>query len=206
MKTRYTEEKEFMLLPKLLLEDNEKIKQLKTIYKREIDYVDFLGPIESVFAYYYYYDNSELKDVDVEKAIKSVRTNWSENIDFFKNILEKELIGVISFTLQNAKRKITKHELFLILGYILWCIDNRKWMGDSQGYLNWICNFFHLFNKEEKKKFDEFYDKIGKKLGKSKKEIKVMKNEGEEDFEELPASEEALNIIDSEKFAEYENE
>jgi len=30
-----TEEKDFVLIPKLLLEDNEEIKKLKSIYQRE---------------------------------------------------------------------------------------------------------------------------------------------------------------------------
>lgn len=203
-KLSYTEEKDFIPLNKLLLEDSEEIKKIKSIYQREMEYVQFLGPIESFFAYYYYYDCPKLRDADVARAIKNVRTNWNKDLDFFKNIFEKEPMGVISFTLQNVKRKITRHELFLVLGYILWCIDNRRWIGDSRAYLNWICNFFHLFNKEEKRRFDKVYDQLGKKFGKSEEEIKIMKNE-KVDFE-FPATEIALNKLDSEKFAAYESQ
>ena len=202
-KLNYTEELKFIPLNKLFLEDTEEVKKIKSIYQREVEYIQFLGPIESFIAYYYYYDNPKLEDVDVKKAIINVRTNWNKDINFFKPIFEKELMGVISFTLQNAKRKITRHELFLVLGYILWSIDNRKITGDTKCYLNWICNFFHLFNKEEKKKFDNFYDRLGKKFGNTKEEIRVMKNEGKETNIKFPVTEEALNILDSEKFADY---
>ena len=204
---QFTKEKEFIPIKELILENNEEIKKIKTLFQREVEYVDFLGPIESFFAYFYL-DNPEIKDSDAEKAIKNIKMNYYKNISFFSNYLEKELIGAISQTLKtNAeikKRKITQHELFLVLNYILWSIDNRKHLGDSRAYLKWICNFFHLLDKEEKQKFDRFYDDYRKKMGLSKKDIQIMKNEIDEE-EEMPIRELVLSKIDSESYQENEN-
>ncbi len=202
METRYTEEKEFILLSKLILEDNEKIKKLKTIYQKEERYADFLGPIESFIAYYFYYDAPKLKDVDVIKAVRNIKSKWDKDISFFDKIFEKEMFGVISLTLRKNNRKITKHELFLILGYILWAVDNRKWMGDSRAYLKWLCDFFNLFDKDEKKAHHSEYDSLKDSLNIDEKKIKLMKGE-KADFEPL-AKDIALDRIDSAKFAEYD--
>ncbi len=203
---QFTKESEFIPIKELLAEDNEKIKEIKSLFQREVEYVSFLGPIESFFAYFYL-DNLDTKDSDIEKAIKNIKMNYYKLINDFNIYLEKELIGVISEILkQNIKhkRKITRHELFLVLNYILWSIDNRKHLGDKQAYLKWICNYFNILPSEEKKEFDKFYDDYGKKKGLSKKDISVLKNDIDED-EEIPINEAVLSKIDSEIFSENED-
>ena len=195
------DEDDFIPLTKLLLEDNEKAKSIKTIYQREVEYVEFLGPIEAFFAHYYYYGYPQLRDIDIIKAIKNVRDNYDKDISFFKTDLEKELIDAISSALQNASRKVTKHELFLVFGYILWCIDNRKHLGDPRAYLNWICNFFHLFKGEDKKKFMAQYQKYAQDKGLDKEQLKNLVS-GDGDYE-FDANDIALNNLDSQKFTEY---
>lgn len=202
-KLEFTKESEFVSLNKLVLEDNEKIKEIKSLYQREWGYASFLGPIESFIAYFYL-DNPKIKDKEVIKAIKNIKFNHNKDLNFFKEYFEREFIGAISRILQENKKKITRHELFLILRYILWCIDNRKWVGDSRAYLNWITNFFGLSSKEEKEKFNNFYKELGKKHGFSEEHVKLLKNE--ESKEELSAKEIALSKLDSEKFSNYEEE
>lgn len=205
-KLRYSEieESDFVPLNELLLEDTEEIKELKSLYQKEPEYSMFLGPIESFIAYYYYYDNPNLKDVQLVKVIRKIRSNFDKNLDFFNGDFEREFIGVISLVLKDSKRKITKHELYLVLKYILWCIDNRKHTGDPRGYLNWIANFFNLLNKEKKKDFDRFYEGYGERFGYSEEVVKTLK--GEEPSIELPANEEALSIFDSENFEDQNDE
>ena len=202
MNLSYTKDSEFKPLGELLLEDNEEIKELKSLYQREEEYLGFLGPIESFIAHFYL-DEPKLKDVDVIKSLRNVRSNYNKGLEFFKSDFERELLGIISFTLQNARKKITRHEFFLVLGHILWSLDNRKWVGDSRAYLSWIANFFGLLNNEEKKKFDNFYDALGKKHGISKEHIKLLKGGGGN--VEMSANELALSNLDSQKFANYED-
>ena len=204
-KSRYTEE-EFEPFDKFLLPDNNKIREIKTIYQREEDYIFFLQPIESFFAHYFHEDKPELKDVDVKKTVRKIKSNLNRNPDFFETEFEKELMCIISFALKNSPKKITKHELHLILGYILWCIDNRKWLNDSRAYLNWLCNFFKIFNQEEKQRFDEFYKKIGKEHGKTEDEIRVLKNESPINQVEIPVLDIVLDTNDSAKFSKYNKE
>lgn len=142
------EEGKFIPIINFVLEDNAEIKKLKSIYQKEEEYSTFLGPIESFIAYYFYYDDKKLKDVDVKKAIRNIVGNLDKNINFFKTNFEKELAGVIEFTLEEQNKKITKHELLLVLRYISWCIDNREWLNHSQAYLNWVCGFFGLSDQD----------------------------------------------------------
>lgn len=200
MTVRYTKENQFVLFPKLVLEDNEKIKKLKTIYQKEGEYADFLAPIESFIAYYFYYDAPKLKDVDVIKAVRNIKSNFDKDLKFFDNIFEKEMIGVISLTLRENNRKITKHELLLILGYILWSIDNRKWMGDSRAYLNWLCDFLHLFDSDEKKVHDSKYDFLGDFVGIDEERLKLMK--GKKSNFEPSVKDIVLSEVDSAKFGD----
>ena len=201
MESKFTKE-EFEPLDKFLLPDNDKMKEIKTIYHREIEYISFLQPIESFFAFYYYDYDPKLKDVDVKKAVRKVKSDLNKTPDFFDTEFEKELMHVISFALKKSTKKITKHELQLVLGYILWCIDNRNWVNDPRAYLNWLCNFFKIFNKEDKQKFDNFYEELGKEYGKTEEEIKLLKNEGDNP-PELSVSDIALAIPDSENFFKH---
>ncbi|MCX6750100.1 MAG: hypothetical protein NTZ83_01450 [Candidatus Pacearchaeota archaeon] len=192
------EENEFVPITNLVLEDNEEIKQLKSLFQKEVEYVDFLGPIESFIAYYFYYDNRKLKDVDVKKTIRNMRSNLNQNINFFKPGFEREMAGVIYIILRDTKRKITQHELLLVLRYILWSIDNREYLGDPRAYLNWICDFFKLLNKDEKKKLDYFYDKIGKTHNINEEKLQIIKNQ--DSNAKLSDEEIKWSKLDSENF------
>ena len=162
---------DFIPIKNLLLEDNPEIKKLKTIHKREVEYARILGPIESGIACYYL-DNPHITDYDVKQALKKFKDNYDNPLDkddaLLARIQEAASIGL-------QLKRLTKHELFLVIDYIIWCIDNRSWVPDERAYLNWICNFFDLLSKEEKEKFDLFYDNLGKVYGLTKKEIKRIK-------------------------------
>ena len=56
----------------------------------------------------------------------------SQNLDFFKEPLEKEIIIQLSLALQDTD---TMHrELYLSISYIIWSIDNRTWTGDNKSH------------------------------------------------------------------------
>lgn len=189
---------EFVSLGELLLPDNDKIKELKSIYGLEVEYLNFLGPIEFFIANYGL-ANSKLKDVEVVKALRNLRDNLDKNIDFFKNDLEYNLMMTINVSLQTNK-KITKHELLLIIRHILWAIDNRSWIENKRAYLNWIANFFHLLDEDQKLEFDRSYEKLREKYHFDDEKIKNLK--GDNLDYELSSGEIALSKIDSENFDE----
>lgn len=192
----------FIPLSELLLPDNEKIKELNSIYQREVEYLDFLGPIEFYIANYGI-NNSKLKDVDVVIALRNIRNHLDKDLGFFKNELEYNLVMTINASLQFG-RKITKHELTLVIKNILWAIDNRGWLEDKRAYIDWIANFFHLLDGEEKRKFDDKYENLGREYGLNKEKLKQIKGE-DTDFE-FTDDEAALSKLDSEDFEKNETE
>lgn len=193
--------REFIPLNKLLLEDNEEVKKIKTIYKKEEEYADILGPIEYSIADFYS-ESKKLKDKDVVKAIKNIRLNYYRDLDYFKKPIEKEILISISFALQ--EKRITRHEFLLVLGYILWCIDNRKWMNNPRAYLDWVLNFFGMMGKDEKEKFEKRFDELGEKFDIDKEKIEIMKG-SLKDFE-ISREDEEWSRKDSKRFAMYDDE
>ena len=191
---------EFVSLKDLLLPDDDKIKEIKSIYGKEVEYLNFLGPMEFFIANYGL-ANSKLKDVEVVKALRNLRDNLDKDIDFFRNDLEYNLMMTINVSLQSNK-KITKHELLLVIKHILWAIDNRSWMGDKRAYLNWIANFFHLLNEEQKLDFNRSYEKLKEKYSLDDEKIRALK--GDNLDYELSPNEIAIGKMDSENFDEKE--
>ncbi len=195
---------EFKPLKELLSQENGISNKIETIYQRELEYIEFLGPIEHFLAFSYLNDR-KLKDSDVIKALRNIKLNYEKDSSFFKNELEEGIMRTTSAALQYARKKITRHELFLVFSYIIWCIKNRDYLNDPRVYLKWLCNFFHMYNENEKKEFDEEYKKYQKEFGWSNEKLKVLKNE---DFDLEPSlSDVVLSGIESLKEAEkFENE
>jgi hypothetical protein len=141
-KSEDQEEIEFISLKELMLQDNDKIREIKSLYEKEEEYSDYLEPIEFCIANLGM-DNHKLKDKDIVRALRNVRDNLDKDLDFFKSDLEKEVMFALSESLQTYER-ITKYEVMLVVKHILWAIDNRSWLDDSRAYLTWIANFFDL--------------------------------------------------------------
>ncbi len=194
--------KEDVQLIKLLAPDNEKVKELKSIFKKEADYAGILGPIEYTIASYYK-ENKKLRDHDVAKAVKDIKLNLDQGFKDVKDPIEQEIFGAAYYALQ--KKKITKHEFLLVLSYITWSIDNRRWIPDARAYLNWLLAFFGMSNKKEEKEFERQYDELGAMLCIDKDRLNVMKC----DYSNVPKqSEEAeeWNKENSEYFAMSDGE
>ncbi len=191
---------------RLLLEDNEEVKKIKSLQQREEEYAYLLGPIEHTISLYYY-ENRKLKDKDVAKMLKNLRSNYSQNLDFFKEPLEKEILIQLSLALQDTE---TMHrELYLSISYIIWSIDNRTWTGDNRAYLDWVLNFFGMMDKKEKKEFKKKYDELGKEFGIEEEKIRAMtagSEELDENIYELSDEEKAWGKEDSEYFSMSDDE
>lgn len=126
-------------LGNLLVEDSESAKKIKSLYKREEEYAHILGPIEAGILSFYF-ENPKLTDSQVEKIIKNIRQNYSENTGFFKEPLEKAILKMSELAVK--RKPISHHEYKLALSYILWSIDNRKWLSGKTAYLDWLAEFF----------------------------------------------------------------
>lgn len=196
------DELEFKPILDLLIEDTEDTKKLKSIYQKEREYSDILGPLEWFVANFYYYDNPNLKDSDVEIFINKVKRNLDENLDFFEGKFEKGFFEELSFALQESKKKRTKHELILVLNYILWAIDNRKYFGCHRAYLDWLCHYFKIFDIEEEKKFNEFYG-VFDVMGFDEEMVKSLKGDLDSNFK-LSKEDIKFSKRDSESFLEEE--
>ena len=190
----------FIPLNKLLLEDNEEVKKIKSLKNREEEYAYLLGPIEETVALHFS-ENKKLKDRDIIRMLKNIKSNYYNELGYFKETLEREILTQLSFVLQDEKTM--HHELLLAISYILWSIDNRRWTGDSRAYLEWVLSFFGMMDEKEKEAFQKKYDALGKKFGIDKEKIKVMTNStGEFDDVYKPSEEdEAFSKKESEYFA-----
>lgn len=152
---------QFIPLKKLLMEDNEEVKKIKTIYKREEEYANILGPIEIAIAGFYL-ENRKLKDKSIVKAIKNIKSNYYKELEYFEKPIEKVIMIASSAALQ--KRKKTRHEFLLVLSYILWSIDNRRWLGYPRAYLDWLLSFFGMIEQREKRELEKRFGELEKNL------------------------------------------
>ena len=196
----------FIPLNKLLLEDDGEVKKIKSLKNREEEYAYLLGPIEYTIALHYS-ENRKLKDKDVVKSLKNLKLNYSQDLDFFKEPLESEILTQLSFALQDTETM--NRELLLSISYILWSIDNRSWTGDNRAYLDWSLNFFDMMDANEKKEFKEKYKKLGNEFGIDEEKIRVMIS-GSDDLDEVAYEptdeEEAWSKKDSEYFSMSDDE
>lgn len=163
-------EEKFVPTQELLLPDNDEVKKIKTIYKKEGTYAWLLGRIEFSIASYYL-DNPETTDEDVVKALQNFRSNYDKGMN--QDSMEGYIQHAASVALQ--EKAVTKHEFLLVIDYILWSIDNRSWVPDERAYLNWICHFLGLMDKEKEKTFNFFYDLLGNVLDLKQFEVETMK-------------------------------
>ena len=191
------DELEFINLKKLLKEDNPEITKVNSLLYSEDEYADFLGPIELIVAEHYLRDR-KLTDKDVEKVFKNIKKNYAEDIDFFEEEIDKDIMFELSCNLQE-NRKITHHELKLIFNYLLYCIDNRTWMPDKQAYVKWTAYFLSLFSEKEKKKYEESFIKLAKRLGIPKDKVDAMLLKS--DIDPCSAEEKESSKLQSEYFS-----
>ncbi|WP_370573872.1 hypothetical protein [Methanomethylovorans sp.] len=185
-------------LEELLEADTSEIKKIKSLHKKEKEYAPYLFAFEYPIAYYYLELNRKLSDKEVVKVLRHIKKDIDVNISCFDDPLGATIVEALAEVLND--KPISKHELLLVIDYILWCIDNRSWMGDRQAYVKGLCYMFDLYTELEERQYVQHIEKFGKKLGLDTNTIDglLMKNE-------IPVehSEEEINavLIESEFFA-----
>ena len=187
----------FVPLNELLLDDNEKVREITTIYQKESEYSDILFAIEWNIAQTFL-DDKNLNDKDAINALKNIKSGYYNGLDYFESGLEKSIMLGLSTKLQ--KRPITKHEFFLCISYVLWSIDNRSHLPSRQAYLLWLLKFFNVGSQEHKQDFEKMINGFGKQTGASKEAIERLKTN---DFsgQKIDLIEEGHSLIESQLFA-----
>lgn len=191
----------FVPLGQLLKEDTVQAQEIKTLFNREHEYDEYLGEIEYTIAELFLKDRT-LKDKDITQAIKNIKKNYEQDLDFFQTELEKDIVLQLSIVLQ--EQSITHREFRLVLDYIRWAIDNRSWMGDAQGYVKWLPYFLKLYNKTESEKYKQEFIKIARRRGVPETKIKDVINPedatlSDEDKEYSQTESEFFSLQDNEK-------
>ena len=185
-------------LERLLEPDTSEIKSLKTLHKKEEEYSPYLLAFEYPIAYYYLEYDRKLTDKDVVRVLRNIKKGIGVNLSCFDDPLGATILEALAEAL--AEKPISKHELVLVIDYILWCIDNRSWMGDKQSYVKGLCYMFNLYSELEERQYVQHIEKLGKKLGFDKNTIDGLLLKNEEPVDNTDEESRAL-LLESEFFA-----
>lgn len=173
---------EDLSLSEFLLPDTLEIKEIKSIYNKEYEYIEYLSEIEFSIANYYYNENRKITDKDVIRALKNIKENRDKPISFFEKPLDKEIVKSLVEPLE--ENLLYDHEFTLVLDYVLWIIENRSWMEGKQAYVKWITYVLGFFSESEEKKYESQFKKFARKVGVSGAQVDMllMKREVEDFF------------------------
>ncbi|MBS3123578.1 tetratricopeptide repeat protein [Candidatus Woesearchaeota archaeon] len=161
-----------MLISALLKKDDPLISEnLKSIIDKEERYASFLYAIEESVTYEYL-QNNKIKDKEIIGHLKFLLKNINSSIDLFNSDFEKHLYNNIIEALN--EKSVTLHELKLCINYILWSIDNRKWLNDSQAYVKWLAHSIGLMEPNESKAYETKVTLLCKRQGIPQKQIDAM--------------------------------
>lgn len=164
--------------------DNE--KKPETLDELEIEnYSHILYPIEFAIASHYIENPGTTDNILLKELTSFVRIYSDGQSNVESNIMKKAktanvadpnlrstaIRNHLTITLKQAaiqglqKGPITREEFLLCLMYVMYCINNRSWIPEGRGYLNWIANWFGLLDGGKKQEFDSFYDELSKIIG-----------------------------------------
>lgn len=184
------------LLKQLMKKDSKSIiENLQDIYGKEQEYLMFLYAIE-LNVNEEYLENKNLQDRDVIKMFKHFLDNLDKDIDFFKSDFEKNLYLNLIDALE--EKSITKHELKLCFRYILWSIDNRCWLNDSQAYVKWLAYTSGCMNEKESRAYQKNVRSVCTRQGVSKEKIDAILNN---DFSDIELDDKENTLIESRYFS-----
>ncbi|MEA3514962.1 MAG: hypothetical protein U9R34_05780 [Nanoarchaeota archaeon] len=184
-----------------LLKPDSKIvaENLKTILDKEQEYAEFLFAIENCVLDEFL-NNRSIKDKEIIHYLKHFLDNLDKDEDYFESHFEANLYENLIEILN--ERKITKHELVLCIKYLLWSIDNRSWLDDSQAYVKWLTHSADVMSQSEKKAYEEKVRTLCKGQGIPDNRIEAMlKN----DFRDIEMEDKENTDIESEFFALDDN-
>ena len=184
-------------LERLLEPDTSEIKSIKTLHKKE-EYSPYLFAFEYPIAYYYQEYDRKLTDKEVVKVLRHIKKGIGVNLSCFDDPLGATILEALAEVL--TEKPISKHELLLVIDYILWCIDNRSWMGDKQSYVKGLCYMFNLYNELEERQYVQHIEKLGTKLGLDRNTIDSLLMKNEEPVDNTEEEDKAV-LLESEFFA-----
>ncbi len=175
--------------------DTPEVKKIKSLQGKEYEYAEHIGTVEYSIARYYYEADREITDRDIASALKDIRKDCSKSIYLFNKGLEKEIIRSLIEVLE--EKPVSRHELKLVIDYVLEVIDNRSWMGDGQAYIKWVAYIMDFFTEEEKEEYEKSIKKFAAEMGLSSKhaDLMLMKGEEEDYFEFIEGYEEEYGNI-----------
>lgn len=165
------DEDDFVPLGELLLEDTPEAKKIKDLKGMEANYLEYLFTVEDEVMNNFLADR-KLTDKDVIEAIENVKKNYLNPLDSFDDGLEMDIMLGLSSALQDES--ITHHELKLVFNHVLWAIDNRSWLGDSQAYVKWLPHYFNLYSDEEDERYVKNFTQRARRIGVPKVQIDAM--------------------------------
>ena len=161
-----------ILISALLKKDDPLIsEQLKSIIDKEEGYASFLYAIEESVAHEYL-QNNKIKDKEIINYLKFLLKNINSSVEVFNSDFEKYLYNNLVEALY--EKSITLHELKLCIHYILWSIDNRSWLNDSQAYVKWLAHSIGLMEPKESKAYETKVTRLCKRQGIPQKQIDAM--------------------------------
>ena len=162
----------FIHLNELLVPETSKTAKLKSIIGKKLEEYDkIIFPIESNIAKYFL-ENQKIKDNDVKKALINFIKSPFEEFDYSKYPIENEIQFGASIGAQN--KKISLHELKLIIDFLIFSIENRDFIPGERGYLTWVCAFLGCLDKKSIKNIEQMYKFIGDLANIPKKQIDQM--------------------------------
>lgn len=197
-------EKEKDSLFRYLTPDTPEVKKIKSLQGKEYKYAEYIGMLEYSIARHFYEADRKITDRDATSALKNIRKNCSRSISFFNRSLEKKIIRSLIEILE--EKPVTRHELKLVIDYVLDIIDNRSWMEDEQAYIKWVAYIMDLFSKEEKEEYEKSIQKLAADMGLSSKhaDLMLMKGEEEDLFEFIEEYEEEYEVAEGDDKGERE--
>jgi hypothetical protein len=149
----------YIPLNELLVPETTKVTKLKEITGKKVEeYSDVFFPIESNIAEYFL-KNQQIKDADVKKSLVNFIKNPFKEFDYPKFPIENEIQFGASIGAQN--KKISLHELKLIVDFLILSIENRDYIPGGKSYLTWICAFLGYLDGKSIKEIEAMYRAMG---------------------------------------------
>ena len=150
----------YIPLNDLLVPETEKVLKWKKIPGEKVgEYGSVLFPIESLIAEYFL-EHQEINDINVKKALLNFIKTPFEEFDYSKSPIEDEIQLGVNAGAQN--KKISLHELRLLVDLLVLSIENRDFIPGGKGYLTWLCAFLGYLDEKEIQKIEEQYRIMGR--------------------------------------------
>jgi hypothetical protein len=162
----------YIPLNELLVPETKEVTKIRAIAGKKVEeYGNVFFPIESNIAEYFL-GNRHIKDADLKKALINFIKNPFKEFDYSKFPIENEIQFGASIGAQN--KKISLHELKLIVDFLILSIENRNYIPGERGYLTWVCAFLGYLDENSIKEIEDMYRFMGSFANIPNKQIDQM--------------------------------